>query len=79
MSEIALKTKEWYANEGWSCINLWLTEMAAKNVSRVYVGNFEIFPAYIDKEALLQAFNSDTRNWVMRLDSDNEFVCTLRN
>lgn len=72
------ETKVWYLTNGWSAINLWLTEMAAKGIRRVYIANFEIIPPYIEKGTLIRVFNLECGAWEMKEDEDGDLVCIKR-
>ena len=56
----------------------WLSEMAAKNIKRVYITNYEFIPDEINKEALIDIFNDDSSSWEMILDEDSDLVCVAK-
>lgn len=70
-------TVRWYETF-WSTFNLWLSEMAAKNIKRVYINNFEFIPENINKSVLADAFNKDSNSWRMVLDEDFDLVCIAK-
>lgn len=70
-------TVRWYETF-WSTFNLWLSEMAAKNIKRVYINNFEFIPENINKSVLADAFNEDSNSWRMVLDEDFDLVCIAK-
>ena len=69
------RTEEWYYEVGWRAINEWLTSFASKNYNISYVCNLESIPEWIDKQALIKAFNADSRSWALGLDIEGDLVC----
>lgn len=67
----------WY-QKFWPLVNKWLSEMAAKNIKRVYITNYEFIPDEINKEALIDIFNEDSNSWKMILDEDLDLVCVAK-
>lgn len=73
----AQETVDWYVKIGWSAINEWLCQLAAKNYNRAYLGNLEIIPPNADKQALISIFNEGSL-WHLELDEDGDFLCTRK-
>lgn len=73
----ANSTIMWY-QKYWSLINKWLSEMAAKDVDTVYIGNFEFVPGNLDKSTLIEIFNADSSSWRLGLDEESDLVCKLK-
>ena len=71
------RTLDWYRRY-WSLMNKWLSELAAKNVHRVYICNYEFIPDNIDKPLLIEIFNDDSSSWKMVMDDDGDLVCLSR-
>ncbi len=67
-------SQQWYETTGWKSINNWLTEMASRGISKIYLQNLEVVPDCIDSSALIQAFNQDSSTWEMMLDSEDDLV-----
>lgn len=67
----------WY-QKFWPLVNKWLSEMAAKNIKKVYITNYEFIPDEINKEALIDIFNDDSSSWEMILDEDLDLVCVAK-
>ena len=67
----------WY-QKFWPLVNKWLSEMAAKNIKRVYITNYEFITDEINKEALIDIFNDDSSSWEMILDEDSDLVCVAK-
>ena len=71
------KTIEWY-DQFWYMLNIWLSEMAAKKVRRVYVMNYDFVPEDINKAVFMELFNEDSNSWELTLDEESDLVCVCK-
>ena len=71
------KTIEWY-DQFWYMLNIWLSEMAAKKVRRVYVMNYDFVPDDINKAVFMELFNEDSNSGELTLDEESDLVCVCK-